>query len=69
MFANIENFPGDHIAVFVVSGWEQPHVPRPNAEIAEQGFFAFDELPRETDAGTRRRLEEILAGAALSEKW
>ena len=68
-FANIDRFPGDHIAVFVVRHWEQPSVPRPNPEIAEQAFFAPDALPGATDAGTCRRLSEILGGAPRSPKW
>lgn len=69
MFANIENFPGDHIAVFLVRNWEQPAVPRANAEIAEQGFFASGDPPPETEAGARRRLEEIFGKAEVGETW
>lgn len=69
MFANNKNFPGDHIAVFLVRGWERPSVPRPNAEIAEQGFFAVDNLPAETDPGTKRRLMEIFSGAEVADMW
>ncbi|MEL7544104.1 MAG: NUDIX domain-containing protein, partial [Pseudomonadota bacterium] len=45
MFTNFEKFPGDHIAVFLVHAWERPHVPEPNAEIRETGFFSPDALP------------------------
>ena len=69
MFSNGENFPGDHIAVFVVRAWERPKPPPSNMEIAEQGFFASDDVPRGADAGTRRRLAEIFDGAVLSEMW
>ena len=69
LFANIENFPGDHIAVFVVRQWERPAIPAPGAEIAEQGFYSPDAMPPETDAGTRRRLAELLDGAPLGERW
>ncbi|GAB4240302.1 MAG: NUDIX domain-containing protein [Methyloligellaceae bacterium] len=69
LFANIENFPGDHIAVFVVREWVQAAVPAPNAEIAEQGFFAPDRLPSGTEAGTRRRLEEIRRGKKPAPRW
>ena len=69
LFANIENFPGDHIAVFLVREWEQPSIPVPSVEIAEQGFFPLDRLPDGTSGGTRRRLAEIFDGAVKSEKW
>lgn len=69
LFANIENFPGDHIALFLVRAWEQPTIPVPSVEIAEQGFFALDQLPDGTSGGTRRRLAEIFEGAAKSERW
>jgi hypothetical protein len=44
-------------------------MPRPNAEIAEQGFFAMDDVPAGTDAGTRRRLGELFNGKDVSDKW
>jgi ADP-ribose pyrophosphatase YjhB (NUDIX family) len=69
VFSNSDNFPGDHIALFIVREWDQPEVPRPNAEIAEQGFFAVDDVPADTDAGARRRLAELFSGNSVSEKW
>ena len=69
LFANIERFPGDHIAVFIIREWRQSRVPGPGVEIAEQGFFAADALPEGTDTGTRRRLGEILSGAPPAVKW
>jgi len=69
IFSNGEKFPGDHIVVFIVRDWEQRETPSPNMEIAEQGFFALKNLPRGTDAGTRRRLAEIFDGAELGDMW
>jgi ADP-ribose pyrophosphatase YjhB (NUDIX family) len=69
LFANGDNFPGDHVAVFIVREWTQPSVPAPNAEIAEQGFFDIAKLPGRTDAGARRRLEEVFGKAEVSERW
>jgi 8-oxo-dGTP pyrophosphatase MutT (NUDIX family) len=69
LFSNGQSFPGDHIALFVVRDWDRPHVPSPNAEIAEQGFFAPDMLPDDTDPGTRRRLAEILDHSPAAEHW
>jgi 8-oxo-dGTP pyrophosphatase MutT (NUDIX family) len=62
-------FPGDHIVLFVARRWRQPVVPKPNAEIAEQGFFTLDRLPDGTTRGTRARIAEILEGAAQSTAW
>lgn len=69
LFANVKQFPGDHIAVFVVRHWEQPAAPKPNAEIAELGFFDTEELPPDTDIGSHRRLLEVTQGHAISAHW
>lgn len=69
LFANNRNFPGDHIALFVVRDWKQGQVPDPNIEIAEQGFFSLGDLPHGTDAGTERRLREIFGYRKISENW
>ena len=42
---------------------------RNSFEIAEKRFFAAAEWPAETNAGTRRRLAEILDGAEISPRW
>ncbi len=69
MFSQGINFPGDHIAVYIVRAWEQPTPPPLNMEIAEQGFFAPDDLPRGASAGATARLAEIFDGADMSEMW
>jgi ADP-ribose pyrophosphatase YjhB (NUDIX family) len=69
IYAHFDAFPGDHIVLFVVRDWRQPHMPEPNAEIREQGFFAADALPDTATEATRRRLAEVLGGAPQSEVW
>ena len=69
LFANFDAFPGDHIALYVVRNWRQPHVPAPNAEVQEQGFFASDALPDGVSTSVRLRLAEVLGGAARSPLW
>lgn len=69
IYTNFEVFPGDHIVLFVVEHWHQDHVPAPNAEIAEQGFFPLDRLPKTTTAATKRRLDEIFADAERARSW
>lgn len=69
VFSNNTSFAGDHIAVFIIRQWSQPDVPKPNAEIAEQGFFAPGDVPATTDAGTLRRIAEIFDTTALRDEW
>lgn len=69
VFANFTNFPGDHIAVFVARHWRRRGDYHRRGEIAETGMFERDDLPEQTDAGTRARLAEIIDGAAKSSIW
>ena len=69
IYAHFEDFPGDHITVFIVDRWNRPRVPLPNREIVEQGFFARDALPDGTTRGTRRRLDEAFDGAERAAHW
>jgi ADP-ribose pyrophosphatase YjhB (NUDIX family) len=69
VFANFTSFPGDHIAVFVVRHWQRRGDYRRPGEIAETGMFAADNLPDQIDAGTKARLDEILANAPVSATW
>ena len=62
-------FPGDHVVLYVLRDYTQPRIPTPGMEIAEQGFFAPAVLPAATTAGTRRRVAEILNGAAVVATW
>lgn len=60
----------DHVALFVVRAFE----PAPAAftaagEIVEAGFFPLAALPEATTPATRRRLREVLSGAAAAEEW
>ena len=69
VFHHPQFWKGDHVAVYVVRGFVQDGAPRPTREIAETGFFAVDELPADTTPATRRRLAEVLGGAAPAERW
>ena len=59
----------DHVALFVVRAFRQPAPPAPNREIAAHGFFAADDLPDGTTAGTRARIAEVLRGARMTGLW
>lgn len=69
IYANFKAYPGDHVVLFIIEHWRRDHVPAPNAEIVEQGFFALDQLPQSLSPGTARRLEEVFGGAERSEDW
>ncbi|MEL6747672.1 MAG: NUDIX domain-containing protein [Pseudomonadota bacterium] len=69
LFANFAAFPNDHIAVFIVRTWRRDHVPEPNREIAEHGFFARNELPDGTVPGAHNRISEIFDGAPVTGYW
>ncbi len=56
LYSNSFGYRSDHVALFVVR--EFVHNPRPNAEIAEWGFFTFDDLPSGVGEGTQTRLRE-----------
>jgi ADP-ribose pyrophosphatase YjhB (NUDIX family) len=69
IFANFTSFPGDHIALFVVRDWERKGDYRKRGEIAEVGMFGRQDVPAETDAGTRTRLAEIFDRSPISQLW
>lgn len=59
----------DHIAVFVIGSFVPLHKPAADWEIAEGQFFAIDDVPAATTAGTRARLSEVLHGVPIAETW
>lgn len=69
LYANFLAFPNDHVALFVLRQWRQTHVPQPNAEIAEVGRYAPDQLPADTARATRQRIAEILGHVPRSPHW
>ncbi len=69
MFFNYRVSRRDHVAVFVVREFRQIAAPVPDHEIIAHGFFALDELPNDTTAGTRARIIEALGGIPISERW
>lgn len=69
LYANHNFFPGDHIALYTVRHWSQPHIPRPNREIAEQGFFAKNALPPLVHPSTALRITEVLDNRAPAAMW
>ena len=68
MFLNDKNFPGDHVACFVLRKFTVGAF-KPNLEIADAKFFAIDALPEDTTGGTRRRIDEVVKGTPLTRVW
>ena len=58
----------DHVAVYVVRAFSEGPMPR-SMEIAEGRFFPLDALPEGITPGTRRRLDEVLAGQPAASDW
>jgi ADP-ribose pyrophosphatase YjhB (NUDIX family) len=69
VFHNAGGSPRDHVALYVVREFDWGGEPAPTWEIRESKFFSPGELPEETTAGTRRRLEEIARGATPAPYW
>jgi 8-oxo-dGTP pyrophosphatase MutT (NUDIX family) len=69
LFFNPAGSARDHVAVFVVRSFRQDTAPVPDREIVAHGFFSPQALPEGTTGGTRRRIAEVTAGAAISEQW
>jgi len=69
IYSHFDEFPGDHIVLYLVEAWTRTRPVRRNLEIAEQRFCALDDLPSDTTQGTLRRLREVFAGAAQESTW
>jgi ADP-ribose pyrophosphatase YjhB (NUDIX family) len=69
VYSHFHEYPGDHVVLFMVRNWRRDSVPKPNTEIAEQGFYALDRLPPGVSQGTSRRLAELFGGMKRSHAW
>lgn len=68
LFLNDRQFPGNHVACFVLRRFAGK-VTSKSLEIAEARFFPVEELPEDTSGGTRRRLHEIASGGPIPHEW
>lgn len=59
----------DHVALFICSQWQQLETKVADHEIAELGFFDYDNLPEGTTVPTRNRLAEMIKNQSISEIW
>ena len=69
IFLNSHISRRDHVAVYVVRHFRQDHMPAPNHEIIECGFFDTAALPEGATPGTRLRIAEVLGGKPLIATW
>jgi hypothetical protein len=69
IYSHFDEFPGDHIVLYLVEAWTRTRPIRRNLEIAEQRFCTLDDLPSDTTQGTLRRLREVFAGSAQEPTW
>lgn len=69
LFFNPKASPRDHVACYIVRKFRQVAPHAGNLEIAEARFFAPDTLPAATTQATRRRILEVLSGAAVEDIW
>lgn len=59
----------DHVAVYVITRFQQDRMPGPNREIVACGFFGAGELPPDTTNGTRLRIAEVLETRPIMATW
>lgn len=69
VFHNSDISVRDHILVYLCDVEDSGMINACSHEIAEIGFFQFNDLPDCTDPGTIRRMQELINGTAPSEAW
>jgi len=58
----------DHVVVYSCSQYETLEIEK-TWEIEEVSFFSIDNLPKDIDPGTKRRIDEIILGHEPSDDW
>lgn len=59
----------DHVLFYRCGAFRQTAPTKPNAEIAETGFFSLDELPDGATDATRRRLADLRGDGPIDLHW
>lgn len=59
----------DHVMVFLCNVQGDLEAKPTSLEISEIGYFSFEELPLDTDAGTVRRIQEVVLGQEITQRW
>lgn len=68
IFSNEEMFPGDFVCLYILRQFRR-EIWKPDHEILEAKFFPIEQLPTDVTEGSRRRLNEIVKGMPISERW
>lgn len=68
LFSNHANFPGDYVAVYIASDFEDG-TWKPSLEITERAFLPPSDIAEDCSAAMRRRLDELAGRRAISEIW
>jgi 8-oxo-dGTP pyrophosphatase MutT (NUDIX family) len=63
LYTNFYEGKSDHVAVFVCSDFT--HSGQTDGEIERHGLYDMRALPEGTSPGTRRRLDELIAGGGV----
>jgi 8-oxo-dGTP pyrophosphatase MutT (NUDIX family) len=59
----------DHVLFYRCRNVRQTVPRKPDLEIVEAGFFALDDLPKDTTAATHRRLAELSGNLPPADFW
>lgn len=59
----------DHVLVYICETAGEVSARLQGPEIAKAGFFSFENLPKNIDQGTKRRLEEITTKTEVRREW
>lgn len=59
----------DHVLVYICEVQGGLEAKPKSLEIAEIGYFSFEDLPLDTDPGTARRIREMVFGDERTEVW
>lgn len=68
LFSNHANFPGDYVAVYIASDFEDG-TWKPSLEVTERAFLHPSEIAPDSSAAMHRRLEELAGRRTISEIW
>lgn len=68
IYSNHQNFPNDHVLLYLIRDWEQAEATS-HGEIAELGFFPLDALPDGITQGTKQRLMEVFGTDPVIDVW
>lgn len=68
VFSNHASFPNDHVLLYEIKEWSEVEATS-RGEIADIGFFDPEVLPEDVNAGTKKRIEEYVAGRKPDIFW